>query len=302
MTAPQITVDTTSQTFSGNRQPDPDLCLLHTTEVWGWPGYAGGKEAPHVTVKPIPGVGIQVRVHRPPTDYGKSLMNEPGGVETNKRGVWQIELMGTCDPSRKHEMYFWPDADDVVLAALAEFCRPTLVRFDIPMRAAATLLPYPQSYGSKSGQRLTFTQWNRARGLLGHQNAPENDHGDPGAFPMTRFIQHLTNTVQEDDMQLEEFLKADVYANPTGTKDKNPTLTFLGKENLEFDWAYRGELRGQRMEAQLAVLTAAVQALATSGGQMTADQLKATLDSAAEDLFTRLAAAASADYTPEDQQ
>lgn len=192
MAAPQILIDTTSQTFSGNRQPDPDICLLHTTEVWGWPPYAGGKEAPHVTVKPLPGVGIQVRVHRPATDYGKSLVNAPGGVETNKRGVWQIELMGTCDPSRKNEMYFWPEADDVVLAALAEFCRPTLLRFKIPAVALAPFLPYPKSYGSKAGQRLTFSQWNAARGICGHQHAPENDHGDPGAFPVARFINFLT--------------------------------------------------------------------------------------------------------------
>lgn len=290
---PQISVDTTTQVFSGNRQPDPDICLIHTIEAWGWPGYKGGKEAPHATVKPIAGKGIQVRVHRPPTDYGKALFNAPGGVETNRRGVWQLELMGTCDPSRKREMYYWPDADAVVLAALAEFCRPTVQRFNIPAVALAPFLPYPLSYGSKNGQRLSFSAWNKSRGFCGHQNAPENDHGDPGAFPITRFFQFLDPTNQENDMQLDEFLKADVYANPTSTKDKNPTFTFLGKENLQLEWDYQNTLRSQRIEAQLTTLTAAVQALAATGGQMTPDQLETALNNAAEDLFTRLAAASN---------
>lgn len=187
-----IKVDTTSQVFSGSPQPDPDICLIHTTEVWAWPGYRGGLDAPQVTVKPIRGVGIEVRVHRPPTEYGRALVNAPGGVLTNTRGVWQIELIGTCDPSRKNEMYFWPEADDVVLEALAEFMRPTMLRFDIPAVALAPFLPYPQSYGNKAGQRLTFAQWNTARGICGHQHAPENDHGDPGAFPVARLIGFIT--------------------------------------------------------------------------------------------------------------
>lgn len=203
-----ITVDTTSQTFNGNPQPKPDICLLHTTEGMGWPPYAGGNEAPHVTVKPFPGKGIEVRVHRPWTDYAKALANRPGGVETNRRGVLQLELMGTCDPSARSRMYFWPEADDVVLEALADYLRPVLARFDIPAVALAPFLPYPKSYGSAGGQRLTFAQWNTARGICGHQHAPENDHGDPGAFPIARFIQYLT---QEDDMSDQDVQKVNDY-------------------------------------------------------------------------------------------
>ena len=192
----QITVDTTSQTFAGNPQPHPEICLLHTTEVWGWPAYGGGGTAPHQTIRPLPGVGIQVRVHRPWTDYAKSLANRPGGVETNHRGVLQVELMGTCDPDHADDLYYWPDADDVVLTALADHLRPVLAEFDIPPEMIADFVAYPDSYGFDAPQRLSFAQWNSARGICGHQHAPENDHGDPGAFPIARFINHLT---QEDD-------------------------------------------------------------------------------------------------------
>lgn len=261
-----ISIDTTSQTFSGSRQPDPDLCLIHTTEVWGWPPYAGGKEAPHVTVKPIRGVGIQVRVHRPPTDYGKSLANREGGVETNRRGVWQIELMGTCDPSRKGEMYFWPEADDAVLSALAEFVRPTLVRFDIPPVAVAPFLPYPKSYGSKGGQRLSFTAWNKARGICGHQHAPENDHGDPGAFPVARFIEFL----KEDDMPLTDADAKKIWAYP-----------YKGRQALGYLVTADANARQARADAAAALAIAKEQAQV--GRPLSADEVKAIVDKALDE-------------------
>lgn len=266
-----ISVDTTSQVFTASRQPDPDLCLIHTTEVWGWPPYAGGGEAPHITVKPIPGKGIAVRVHRPPTDVGKSLANRPGGVETNRRGVWQMELMGTCDPSRKGQLYYWPDADDVVLSALAEYVRPTLVRFKIPFRAVAPFLPYPKSYGSKGGQRLSFAAWNAARGICGHQHAPENDHGDPGAFPIDRFIQHLN---QEDDMPsakevADAILNAKVVPAPM-LGEREQLIAIPRSSELAMRWAL--EARDNAIQARKLA-----EAAALKGSALTPDEVKAAV-------------------------
>lgn len=248
MTAPTITVDRTSQRFDGNPQPRPELLLLHTTEGSSWPPYAGGNEAPHVTVQPIPGKGIHVREHRPWTDYAKALANREGGVETNRRGVLQVELMGTCDPSARNRLYYWPGVDDVVLEALATYLRPTLDRFDIPPVAVAPFLPYPKSYGSKGGQRLTFAQWNKARGICGHQHAPENDHGDPGAFPVDRFITHLEGDIVTP--QDRKDIAAEVMRTPIG-KDINGVERDLG-------WAVGAILRdGQRQNAAIAAIKAA---------------------------------------------
>lgn len=102
---------------------------------------------------------------------------------------------------------------------------------------------------------------------LGHKETSVEGKPDPHGIDMNQFRREVAaSNPQENDMTLDELLKADVFDNPMTTKATNPTLTFLGKENLAFTWAYRGELRGQRMEAQLAALSAAVEALATAIG------------------------------------
>jgi hypothetical protein len=158
----------------------------------GWPGYSGGGEAPHKTIEAIPGKGIAVRRHIPLGQYAKALMNLPGGVETNRRGVLQYELKGTCDPKHRGDRswYYWPDADDTVLRALADELRPDLTLYGIPFSAPA-FLPYPSSYGSRGGQRMSGAEWNTFNGICGHQHVPENDHGDPGAFPIARLVAFL---------------------------------------------------------------------------------------------------------------
>jgi len=188
-----VTVDSTSQRYTSRVVQDPDILLLHTTEGMSWPGYNGGGTAPHDTIKAIPGKGIIVRRHYPYDQFSKSLENDAGGVETNKRGVIQVELMGTCDPKWRgsSSWYFWPDADDVVLKALADYYRPIMAKYGIPARAMAEFVAYPKSYGDHAAQRLTFTQWMNGSGICGHQHAPENAHGDPGAFPIGKFVRFL---------------------------------------------------------------------------------------------------------------
>jgi len=201
-----VTVDSTSQRYTSATQPEPDILLLHTTEGMSWPGYALGKQAPHDTVKAIPGKGIEVRRHYPYDQYSRSLENDAGGVETNRRGVIQIELRGTCDPKHRNDpaWYFWPDADDAVLSALADYYRPLMAKYGIPARAMHEFLAYPASYGN-SPARLTFAEWTNGSGIAGHSGAPENAHGDPGAFPIDRFIQFLK---QEDDMPTMDEMRA----------------------------------------------------------------------------------------------
>lgn len=210
-----FTVDRTTQRFTSSAQPEPDVCVLHTTEGMGWPDYAGGGQAPHATIEAIPGKGIRVREHIPFTDFAKALANLPGGVETNRRGVVQFELKGTCDPKRRGDRawFYWPDADDVVLQALADYLRPILTRFDIPATAPA-FQAYPASYGAR-GQtntvRMTYAQWDAFNGICGHQHVPENTHGDPGAFPIGKLVALLRGTTKED-------LDVDVTNPVTGEK------------------------------------------------------------------------------------
>lgn len=187
-----LAVDSTTQRYTSGPQPEPDVWLIHTTEGMGWPGYNGGGHAPHDTIKAFPGKGIEVRRHYPYGQFSKALANTSVPGETNLRGVIQTELLGTCDPRYKDNpnWFYWPDADDVVLQALADYYRPILDLYDIPLQSVP-FLAYPASYGSRSGQRMSPRQFASFQGICGHQHAPENDHGDPGNFPIAKLLEML---------------------------------------------------------------------------------------------------------------
>ena len=128
----------------------------------------------------------------PPTVAAKSLVNLPGGVETNQRGgVYQIEIVGRAVDV--------PNYDDAwyarLKARLLKVCEFTGTPYVFPL----PFEPYPQSYG-KNLVRMTYDEWMVCEGLVGHQHVPENDHGDPGALDITR--------LKDDDMTLAELVTA----------------------------------------------------------------------------------------------
>lgn len=165
--------------------------VLHTTEGPDWTSYDSGQKAPHISVKAIPGKGVQVRQHIPFTTSARALRNEDGGVQTNRDYAFQIELIGTCDPKNKKKMFYWPEADDAVLRDLyVKVIEPMSRGLHIPLLAPA-FQAYPASYGAKSGSnnvRMSGSAWDVFTGWCGHQHVPENSHGDPGAFPWARML------------------------------------------------------------------------------------------------------------------
>jgi hypothetical protein len=166
---------------------EPKGCL-HTTETSAWPTYRGWTVHPHLTVKPIPHKGIEVRQHVPLDRASFSLRNLDGGAQTNRDRVVQVELIGTCDPARAGELYYWHDADDVVLRALfSQVIAPLADLFGIPVRWPADRA-YPASYGTRNDVRLTGPAFDAYSGWLGHEHVPENLHGDPGDFPWSRMV------------------------------------------------------------------------------------------------------------------
>jgi hypothetical protein len=50
---------------------------------------------------------------------------------------------------------------------------------------------YPASFGP-SDVRMSNATWNNFTGWCGHEHVPQNDHGDPGAFPWARLVQLAT--------------------------------------------------------------------------------------------------------------
>lgn len=187
---------------------NPRIGVVHSTEGTGWPGYVGGATAPTFTLRPnFKSKTVSVRQHFPANRSSRALVNLAGGVETNTFNSIQFELVGTCDlPTKRNwekkglkenrDFIYMPTAPDWFLQAFADlliWCSKTYKDFEI-RNAAPTAAPgrwkaYPGSYGVRNKNRLSFAQWRKTRGLVGHQHVPENSHGDPGAFPIDKVIQ-----------------------------------------------------------------------------------------------------------------
>src|SRR5688572_1148620 len=169
--------------------------VWHTTETTGWPGYDGGSKAPHYTVRPDFRARTMLwRQHFPDHVNARAMRNEPGGVQTNLDGALQVEIVGTCDETRRWSaevLRSW-DLDDWMVEGLAMFAAWAHREHDVPLVAPSLWLAYgkdsrapgrvPASYGN-SPARMTGRTWDRFRGHCGHQHAPENSHGDPGRMP-----------------------------------------------------------------------------------------------------------------------
>jgi len=172
----------------GGDSMEVNVVCLHTTEGSTLPDYNGGSVAPNLTAVPDFGAKkLKWYQHFDIDTSSRALVNLRGGVETNTNNVCQVELVGTCDPAthakwtsagRAH--IFWPEAPDWALKQLADFLWWMNQNHNVPLVAAKTWLPYPQSGNADSSARMTFAQWNAFKGVCGHMHVPENTHGDPG--------------------------------------------------------------------------------------------------------------------------
>lgn len=173
-----------------------DTITLHSTEGTGWPGYSGGATAPNMTIMPdFKNKKVICRQHFPSNKSARALENRAGGVNTNTQNTFQIELVGTCDPTSHRKWagiqhIYMPEAPQWFIDGVADVVKwidsvhPQFVPVDGAPRGWGA---YPSSYGN-SKYRLSFSEWNKAKGIVGHQHIPENGHGDPGNFPIDKLI------------------------------------------------------------------------------------------------------------------
>lgn len=178
-----------AQVFSGNRQKAPiNKVVVHSTEGSGWPGYNGGKNAPHMTINLQTGA---IRQHIDSALSSKALVNRPGGVETNNNGVFQIELIGSCDRAwaKKHNIFFLPDANDKQLGVLAEVLAWVHKTHGVPLTTRGLSWPDTNAAYLTAPQRMSYKAWNNFSGVCGHTHVPENDHWDPGKTDVPRAVE-----------------------------------------------------------------------------------------------------------------
>ena len=206
--------------FSGSDM-EVNCGVVHTTEGMTLPSYNGGAIAPTVTGVPdIPARKIRWYQHYDVDESARALANKLGGVETNTANAFQIELVGTCDDSKKVtwsgkragvDYLHWPTAPDWALAEVAWLVRWLHDYHGVPLTCVKDWLAYgpdprrpgvtPASYGA-SPARMSMDAWRAFTGWCGHQHVPENDHGDPGSMNFARVIQLAkggSNTATEED-------------------------------------------------------------------------------------------------------
>ena len=279
---------------------NPNCGVIHTTEGTSWDGYQGGAVAPNYTAKPdIANQHLDWRAHFPDEMSSRALVNAPGGVDTNTANAVQVELVGTCDYTKREtwnglkagrDYIYWPDAPEWALRDLAAFLLDMKNRHGIPLSGPSVWLNYgpdprrvdgrqPASYGA-NGVRLTFTQWRAFTGWCGHQHVPENDHGDPGALPFTRLLALANGTTiapQEDDMPLTKDDATTVWSGSAIVKNvtaANPDTAPRVAPSFLLELAARNSVT---TVGQLAGLTAAIKALAESKPGVNADDVLATV-------------------------
>ena len=174
-------------TYPGADMGGVDKVLLHTTETGGWPGYGGGASAPHLTYDPRK---HEWRQHFR-LDRSARALRDPSGtvVRENRDRVVQVEIVCSSDRSfaRRYGYPHVTQLDERALRDLGEFIAFMHAEWGVPLRAAARWLPYPDSYGN-SPARMSGPEYDAFRGVLGHQHASGNAHGDPGDLDVTRIM------------------------------------------------------------------------------------------------------------------
>lgn len=175
--------------------------LLHSTEGTTIEGAVAAYRArnvwPHITVD-CP--ERRVVEHLPLEVAGRSLRNEPGGVETNRAGavLVQIEMVGFA--GTPESIGSSADLDWFGREVVA----PIAALTGIPLTTGVRWVAYPSSYGEGAAQRVPAALWAGLSGLVGHQHAPENDHGDPGALDVDRILDAANDPLEDDTVKLDD--------------------------------------------------------------------------------------------------
>jgi hypothetical protein len=222
---------------------------LHTTEGPTVVDYSRGAVAPTVTLAPnMSARTVKVYQHFDVDESARALVHASGMPATNTANVFQIELVGTCDPAHATtwtiggrtlragvDYVYWPAAPDWALRGLADLMRWLRDNHGIPLTSGLTFKAYPGSYGA-NGVRMNQDQWSRFKGWCGHMHVPQNDHGDPGNIDINRVLAMAAGTATGgSDMALEQAdidkIVNGVYAKLTGPDGRDwmafATLTWL---------------------------------------------------------------------------
>lgn len=163
-------IDNPAPSDAGDHLGPVTVGVLHTTEsdvFYPRTGsYFGHQNYPHFTVS-----GMKVWQHISIRKSAKALANQAGGVQTNREGVIQIEVVGRAGNPK------WSDTTKKTVRDLMRWIES---QTQIPRRSTVTF--WAGKYGKDVPHRMSYSQWTSYAGWCGHQHVPENTHYDPGAI------------------------------------------------------------------------------------------------------------------------
>lgn len=186
--------------------------VIHTTETPGFTPHSnlyGGWHTsyPHFTVILTQSSQVVIYQHIPLDRAARALKNQSGGVQTNNDSAIQIEIV-----------WYAQDAQNmprVLLDTVRALMRWLEHECGVARRWYGDMSHF---YPPEGGHRLGFEPWRMAgstwdnwNGWCGHQNVPENTHGDPGKID----VQYLLADPLEIDMPAPNHITA-VVKNPAG--------------------------------------------------------------------------------------
>lgn len=147
----------------------PFKIVHHTTEgssaAGAFAAFKKHRSDPHFTVD-----ATKTFQHLDTNVSAMSLRNAPGGVQTNRDGAIQIEVVGFAGSSKNAR----------TLRNVARLCRWIEKTHGVP-RAWPSGPPKPHRDGKDpNGHNRDATAWDAKSGHFGHSQVPENTHWDPG--------------------------------------------------------------------------------------------------------------------------
>lgn len=171
--------------------------VLHTTEGSTLAGalatYRRTEDYPHFTLD-----SVTIEQHVPINVAATALKNTNGGVETNKQGAIQIEIVGFAASA--------PLLPEPLLLNLRQLMIWIEQQTGIKPVAPA-FKAYPGSYGADNGIRMNSAQWRSFNGWAGHEHCPENLHGDPGLINIEFLLKRGANALQDFDLEDDDMPK-----------------------------------------------------------------------------------------------
>lgn len=304
----------------GGTLMESNVIPWHTTEGRSLPGYEGGATAPNFTAVPdFKNRRIVWYQHFRFDVSSRALRNQAGGVQTNTLNASQVELVGTCD--RRHattwtlggvtykagvDYLYSGNLPDWVIRDLAAFALWANKYHGVPLSSGLTFKPYPDSYGESNGVRMSGARWMDFKGHCGHQHVPENDHGDPGSFPMAKILEVAKGgtitggtDVALTDADAKKVWSWDGIKAPLNDPD-NPTWApssylrniYLGVQDARREISALATPLTQltaKTDAQAVAIAELAKAVATLSTEIDADDLVAKINTAVEGVGQKVA-------------